>query len=86
MKVYAVRKRRGQWAICSDENVLLQFENYDEAVQTARSAVEVLSDRDRTREAGLRPVQPGPCRSTLFRRHVLDVTSEAEFERGWESA
>ena len=53
MKVYAVRKRRGQWAICSDENVLLQFENYDEAVQTARSAVEVLSDRDRTRAADL---------------------------------
>ena len=42
-KLYAVRKRRGQWAVCSDENVVLQFETYDEAVATARGAVTVLA-------------------------------------------
>ena len=45
MKLYAVRKRRGQWTVCSDEIVLLHFESYDEAIRTARSAVEVLSNR-----------------------------------------
>ena len=45
MNIYAVRKRRGQWTICADENVLLNFETYDEAIETARSAIEVLSDR-----------------------------------------
>jgi hypothetical protein len=43
MKVYAVRKRRGLWAVCSDENVVLQFESYDEAVGTAQSAADVLN-------------------------------------------
>ena len=45
MKLYAVRKRRGQWVICSNESVLLNFESYDEAISTARSAAETLSDR-----------------------------------------
>ncbi len=45
MNVYVVRKRRGQWAICADENVVLQFDSYDEAIQTARAAVEVLTAR-----------------------------------------
>ena len=46
MMLYAVRKRRGQWTICSDENVLLNFNSYDEAIETARSAVVVLSKRE----------------------------------------
>jgi hypothetical protein len=45
MIIYAVRKRRGQWSVCSDENVLLHFETYDEAIETVRSAVGVLSSR-----------------------------------------
>ncbi len=45
MKVYAIRKRRGQWAVCSEENVLLQFESYAEAVEVARSAAEVMAAR-----------------------------------------
>jgi hypothetical protein len=47
LTVYAIRKRRGQWAVCSEENVLLQFETYDEAVEVARSAAEVLRARAR---------------------------------------
>jgi hypothetical protein len=43
MQVYAIRKRRGQWAVCSEENVLLQFETYDEAVDVARAAADVLA-------------------------------------------
>ena len=43
--LYAVRKRRGQWIVCSDEHVVLQFETYDEAISTARGAVEVLTAR-----------------------------------------
>ena len=45
--LYAVRKRRGQWTVCSDENVVLQFETYDEAVATARGAAAVLASRSR---------------------------------------
>jgi hypothetical protein len=43
--LYAVRKRRGQWIVCADESVVLQFETYDEAVATARGAVTVLASR-----------------------------------------
>jgi hypothetical protein len=41
--MYAVRKRRGHWAICAGESILLEFANYDEAIATARGAVWVLS-------------------------------------------
>ena len=43
--LYAVRKRRGRWTVCSDEAVVLQFETYDEAVATVRGAVAVLEQR-----------------------------------------
>jgi hypothetical protein len=43
--LYAVRKRRGRWTVCSDETVVLQFETYDEAVATVRGAVAVLAQR-----------------------------------------
>jgi hypothetical protein len=48
MMIYAVRKRRGQWSVCSDESVLLHFESYDEAIETVRSAVGVLASRQHT--------------------------------------
>ena len=51
--LYAVRKRRGHWTVCADDNVVLQFETYDEAVSTARGAVGVLASRAR--------LDPAPC-------------------------
>lgn len=42
VQIYAVRKRRGHWAICADENVVLEFSSYDEAIAIARTAVGVL--------------------------------------------
>jgi hypothetical protein len=58
MQVYAIRKRGGQWAVCSEENVQLKFETYDEAVEVARAAAEVLASR-RDRIAGaMQGVQP----------------------------
>ena len=51
--LYAVRKRRGHWTVCADDNVVLQFETYDEAVSTARGAVGVLALRAR--------LHPAPC-------------------------
>ena len=55
MKLYAVRKRGGQWAVCADETVVLRFETYDEAIETARGAAEVIAKRDRERPAEPRP-------------------------------
>jgi len=51
--LYAVRKRRGRWTICSDDNVVLQFETYDEAVATVRGAVAVLAHRSNSHEVSL---------------------------------
>jgi hypothetical protein len=42
MSLYSVRKRRGQWTVCLEESVVMNFETYDDAVGTARSAVGVL--------------------------------------------
>ena len=55
MKLYTVRKRSGQWAVCADQTVVLRFETYDEAIEIARSAAEVIAKRDRERAA-----EPGP--------------------------
>ena len=49
--LYAVRKRRGHWTVCADDNVVLQFETYDEAISTARGAVGVLASRVRLHPA-----------------------------------
>jgi len=49
--LYAVRKRRGHWTVCADDNVVLQFETYDEAISTARGAVGALASRARLRSA-----------------------------------
>ena len=42
-KIYAVRKRCGQWTVGSNEDVYLNFESYDEAIETAQTAATVLS-------------------------------------------
>jgi hypothetical protein len=44
MSLYSVRKRRGHWTVCLEESVVMNFENYEEAIGTARSAAEVLFD------------------------------------------
>ena len=44
MRVYAVRKRRGQWAVCSAGAVTLLFESYEQALEIARTAAAVLID------------------------------------------
>lgn len=60
MKLYTVRKRSGQWAVCADETVVLRFETYDEAIEIARSAAEVLTaSRDRDQ-----PAEPAPIAIT----------------------
>ena len=42
MKFYAVRKRLGRWTVCSNDNVVLHFENFAEAIDTAQGAVAVM--------------------------------------------
>ena len=42
-QMYAVRKRRGQWTVWTKEDVCLNFQSYDEAIATARTAAIVLS-------------------------------------------
>lgn len=43
MKVYAVRKRAGQWSVCSEGDVVLHFDSYEQAIETARTAIGVLA-------------------------------------------
>jgi hypothetical protein len=45
MRLYAVRKRRGQWSVSSDETIVLNFDSYDEAIGTAQTAAEVMVTR-----------------------------------------
>jgi hypothetical protein len=64
MKVYAVRKRDGLWAVCSNEKVVLNFDSYEQAIETARSAFGVLSKVRAEAERKLRatePCSPDPC-------------------------
>ena len=42
MPAYALRKRRGHWSVFSGDENLLDFDSYDEAVETTRSALKVL--------------------------------------------
>lgn len=49
-KIYAVRKRSGRWTVWSEEELCLNFESYDEAIETARHAAFVLA-RPRKRSA-----------------------------------
>ena len=61
MTLYAVRKRSGQWSVCSDENVVLHFETYDEAIDVARTAAEVLKANRERRISASSPVQRQSC-------------------------
>jgi hypothetical protein len=54
MKLYTVRKQYGEWTVCSNQTVVLRFETYDEAIEIARGAAEVMianRDRERSTEA-----------------------------------
>jgi hypothetical protein len=42
MTIYALRKRRGHWSVFSGNNVLLDFDDYCEAIETTRAALNVL--------------------------------------------
>jgi len=42
MIVYAIRKRKGQWAVSSENGVLTDFTSLDEAINTAVSAIKIL--------------------------------------------
>lgn len=44
-KMYTVRKRSGLWTVWSDDAVFLNFQSYDEAIETARTAAIVLAHR-----------------------------------------
>jgi hypothetical protein len=39
---YAVRKRDGRWTVCAGHVVLLAFDDYTEAVETAVNAAAIL--------------------------------------------
>ena len=65
--LYAVRKRRGRWTICSDDNVVLQFDTYDEAVATVRGAVAVLAQRSNSHD-----VPPHAADAHSIGRHAGD--------------
>jgi len=58
-KIYVVRKRCGQWTVWSAEDLCLNFESYDEAIETARTAALVLShEPGETREDRAPPCGP----------------------------
>jgi hypothetical protein len=42
MTIYALRKRRGHWTVFSGNDVLLDFDDYREAIETTRAALNVL--------------------------------------------
>jgi hypothetical protein len=78
MKVYAVRKRAGLWAVCSDENVVLNFDSYEQAIDTARSALGVLSkvhDDAQRKLSGLQRCaqKPGPDETGPEESGALDT-------------
>jgi hypothetical protein len=42
MAIYALRKRRGHWMVFSGNDDVLAFDNYHEAVETTRAALNIL--------------------------------------------
>jgi hypothetical protein len=42
MSIYAVRKHRGAWAICDKQKPVMLLESYEEALEVAHAAAEVL--------------------------------------------
>lgn len=43
MIVYAIRKRKGRWAVSSADDVVTDFASLDEAINTAVSAIKILT-------------------------------------------
>ena len=43
MKHYAIKRTGGHWVVGSDDGIVLQFETYDAALQTAQRASETLA-------------------------------------------
>ena len=43
MTVYALRKRDGQWTICSAESATMLFETYEEAIEIAQKAAGIVA-------------------------------------------
>ncbi len=43
MKNYAIKKNDGYWVVGSDDGIMLQFETYDAALETAQRASETLA-------------------------------------------
>ena len=54
MKLYSVVKRRGQWAVCSQQVIVLILTSYDEAIRTAQTAVQILPCKSSLRQSDLR--------------------------------
>jgi hypothetical protein len=89
MKVYAIRKRRGQWAVCCEENVLLQFETYAEAVEIARAASVVLASRRST--SVIAPSPHSPSKTGIAAPSPLvgegsPVVHQEKSGEGWRAA
>lgn len=49
MSIYVVKKRRGTWVICSDEDAVMLFDSYEEAVDLAQTAVRIMADSNEVR-------------------------------------
>jgi hypothetical protein len=42
--VYSVKKRTGRWVLCAGEDVVLDFESYDEAMEAVRAGIRALRE------------------------------------------
>jgi hypothetical protein len=49
--IYSVRKRGGQWLLCSGADVILSFDSYQEAIETTRSALKALERSEEQKNA-----------------------------------
>jgi hypothetical protein len=54
--VYAVKKRMGRWVLCSGEDVILDFESYDEAIETVRGGIKAIELCKRKASSQERPL------------------------------
>ena len=45
--MYSVRRKQGEWTICFNENVVMRFSSYEEALAIATAAAAVLVERER---------------------------------------
>ena len=54
--MYSVRKKQGEWTICFDENIVMRFSSYEEALAIAKAAADVLVERERQKSLILRDI------------------------------